>query len=146
MTMQIPALEDFRKTNGPTYGRPWSVDPAGADFTLTIPDIDVLFEDDDAWKPHPESYQMALRVMEELDGIKRKAAEYLAAIVDAERHWMTGESYFNHVDCNARDERVTVAMSWEADIYAEWSVTFAWRAREDGTFEYRPIGMGFRNR
>ena len=45
-----------------------------------------------------------------------------------------------------RAERVTVAMTWEADIYAEWSVTFVWREREDGALEYRPISMGFRTR
>lgn len=144
--MQIPALEDFRKTNGPTYGRPWHVNPAGAGFTLLIPDIDVLFEDDDAWKPHPESYEMAVRVMAELEGIKRKAAEYLAGIVDAERHWMRGEAYFNEVVCDARNERLTVAMSWDADIYAEWSVTFVCRERDGGVLEYHPFSMGFRNR
>lgn len=114
--MKIPAYEDFRKQNGTTYGRPWHVNLPDADFTLSIPDIDVLFEDDDAWKPHPESYQMALRVLGELDGIKQKAAEYLAGIVDADRHWMRGESYFNHVDCDARSEQVRIAMTWEADI------------------------------
>lgn len=145
--MQIPAFEDFRKSGGPTYGRPWHANPAGADFTLTIPDIDVLFEDDDAWKPHPESYEMALRVLGELDEIKRKAAEYLAGIVDAERHWMRGESYFNHVDCDARTGQVRIAMTWEADFYVEWSVTFVRREREDGAApEYHPFAMGFRNR
>jgi hypothetical protein len=145
--MQIPAIDDFRKVNGPTYGRPWHVNLADADFTLTIPDIDVLFEDDDAWKPHPESYEMALRVLRELDGIKQKAAEYLAGIVDADRHWMRGESYFNQMDCDARTGQVRIAMTWEADIYAEWSVTLVWREREDGSApEYRPIAMGYRNR
>jgi hypothetical protein len=144
--MQIPAFEDFRKGSGPTYGRSWHVDPTGADFTLVIPDADVLLEDDDAWQPHEASYRMALRVLENLDGLKQKAAEYLAGVVDAARHGMHGEVNFNNVLCDARAERVTVSMVWETNIYAEWTVTFAWLEHGDGRLrEYRPVGMAFRN-
>jgi hypothetical protein len=65
------------------------------------------------------------------------------------RGWfgMHGESYFNHVVCDAWEKKVTVAMSWEADIYSEWSVTFIWPDWDGGDGRgYHAIGMGFRSR
>jgi hypothetical protein len=147
--MQIPAFDAFRKERDVLYGRPWSIDPAGASFTLTIPDADVVFEDedDDGLRPDEPSYRMALRVLGQLDGFREKAAEYLARIVDARRFGMHGASYFNHVACDARAKTVTVAMAWETDIYSEWSVTFVWPEWEsEASRGYHAIGMGYRSR
>ena len=148
--MQIPALDDFRRLPGPAYGRPWHANLPDADFTLLIPDGaeggEAPLEDDDARRPHEASYRMALRVLENLDELKQKAAEYLAGVVDADRHGMHGEVNVNEVACDARVERVTVSLVWETNLYAEWTVTFAWRRHEaGGRREHRPVGMSFRN-
>lgn len=144
--MQVPAFDAFRKLGGPAYGRPWHANLADPQLTVIIPDADVLVEDDDAWQPHEESYRMALRVLEDLDGFKQKAAEYLASVVDARRHGMHGECNCSEVACDARAERVTLSLVWETNLYAEWTVTFEWREGGDGNPRaYRPVGMAFRN-
>jgi hypothetical protein len=51
------------------------------------------------------------------------------------------------VQCDTRAEKVTLSMSWETNIYAEWSVTFFWREREEGVPRWCwPTGFAFRNR
>ncbi len=143
--MQKPAFGDFLKESGTTYGRPWHANLADEGCTLTLPDGGVLLEDD-AWRPDEASYRMLLRVLDELEGLTRAAAGYLAAVVDPVRHGMQGTPYLNHLACDARAERVTLAMTWETKVYAEYSVTFAWRVGADGGApEYRPLAMGFRN-
>ena len=146
--MQIPAFHEFRKESAPVYGKPWSIDPGGASFTLTLPDADVLFDDDeDGAQPHEPSYRMALMVLDRLDAFRDRAAEYLAGVVDAARFGMHGESYFNHVVCDARERKVTVAMTWETDIYSEWSVTFIWPDWDgDDARGCHAIGMAYRSR
>jgi hypothetical protein len=145
--MQIPAIGEFRKEAGPVYGRPWSVDPAGAGFTLTIPPWQVLFDHEDDCQPDEPSYQLALQVIADLDVVRDKAVEYLAAIVDAGRWGMHGGTYFNHVACDAHARQVTVALSWENNVYAEWTVTFVVSVREGATaYEYHPFRMGYRSR
>jgi hypothetical protein len=142
--MQIPALDAFRKQSGPAYGLPWSVDPAGVDFTLTIPDGDPEDEDGE-WRPHEPSYRLALLVLSELEPLKQKAVDYLAGIVDAGKAGMTGESYVHQVICDARAETVTIEIVWDVNVYAVWSVTFFWREREEGIPRWCwPNGMALR--
>lgn len=144
--MQKPAFHDFIKERGATYGRPWHVNLSSEDLTVTVPDGGLLLEDDDAWQPDEASYRMAMRALDDLDVLKRKAAAYLADVVDPHRHGMHGESFVNHLACDARTERVTVALTWETNIYAEYSVTFAWREGADGGAPgYTALEMGFRN-
>ena len=144
--MLTPAFEDFRKLDGPAYGRPWHANLAAPQLTVIIPDADVLVEDDDAWQPDEASYRMALRVLEKLDWLMQEAAEYLAGVVDAARHGLHGEANFTEVVCDSRAGRVAVSLVWETNLYAEWTVTFDWREHEDGSLrEYRPVGMAFRN-
>jgi hypothetical protein len=146
MSIQIPALADFRKERKPVYGRPWHVDPAGADFTLTIPPWSELFDEEEDCAPHEESYQLALQVIVDLDVVRDKAVEYLAGVVDAKRWGMHGGTYFNHIVCDAWKKEVTVALSWDNNIYVEWTVTFTLRTPEGATsHEYQPYTMSYRN-
>jgi hypothetical protein len=139
--MQIPALEDFQQHPGTAYGPSFWADPRGADFTLTIP------EGDEMWTPHEPSYQLALRALPELEAMTAKAVDYLGRFVDFARVGIAGEPYLNQVACDARAERVTLSMSWDSDIYSEWSFTFTWQHRGDGVPRWPwPIGFAFRNR
>lgn len=146
--MQIPAFSEFRKETETIYGRPWSIDPGGASFTLTLPDADAVLDDNDEYgQPHEPSYRMALLVLDRLDAFREKAAEYLAHVVDAKRWGMHGGSYFNHVVCDARQGTVTVAMSWDNNIYAEWTVAFAWPEWESPNSRgFHAFRMGYRSR
>jgi hypothetical protein len=139
--MEIPSLDSFRQQDGTAYGPPFSVDPAGADFTLTIP------EGDETWTPHEPSYQLALRVLPELEAMTAKAVDYLGRFVDFARIGLAGEPWINQVECDARAGRVTLSLTWETDIHGEWSFTFPWRERDDGVPRWPwPTGFAFRSR
>lgn len=144
--IQIPELEAFRHQDGVPPAQPWWADPAGADFTLLIPDAWPDGEDEFG-EPHAPSYQLALRVLPELPSLTEQAVEYLGAIVDAEKVRIDGHPYLNEVMCDARNERVTLRMSWEHDVYALWTVHFFWRDHDDGSpRRVWPHGMEFRGR
>jgi hypothetical protein len=144
--VQIPPLADFRKETELVYGNPWSVYLKEDGFSLTIPPWSILLDDEEDCAPHEESYQLALQVIADLDVVRDKAVEYLAGVVDAKRWGMHGGTYFSHIVCDAWKKEVTVALSWENNIYAEWTVTFTLRKPEGATtHEYRPYRMGYRN-
>lgn len=136
--MQIPPIDGFRQEEGVVYDLPWSVDPQGASFTLTIPNAD------EGWEPHEPSYRMAANVLAELDTLTETSVEYLRRIVDFGRMGISGlPSSLLHVQVDARAETVTISMAWDADIYAEWMVTFFWR---EGMAHRWPNGMALRSR
>ena len=139
--MEIPPIEAFRQHDGTAYGPPFSVDPKGADFTLTIPEGDTM------WEPHEASYRMAQLVLAELEALTKTAVHYLSGGIDFADWGITGEPYLNQVQCDARAEKITLSMSWETNIHNEWSVTFFWREREDDVPRWCwPTGFAFRNR
>ena len=139
--MEIPPLDRFRQQPGTAYGPPFSVDPQGAGFTLAIP------EGDETWTPHEPSYRLALLVLPELEAMTANAVEHLGRFVDFARVGIAGEPYLNHVECDARASKVTLSMSWETDVYGEWSFTFPWQQRDDGVPRWPwPTGFAFRNR
>jgi hypothetical protein len=139
--MRIPSIEEFRQREGTACGPPFWVDPGGADFTLTIP------EGDTTWEPHEPSYRLALLVLGDLEALTKAAVDYLDGGIDFASYGIRGEPYLNHVECDARAETITLSMSWDADIYAEWSVTFFRREREEGIPRWcRPTGFAFRSR
>jgi hypothetical protein len=136
--MQLPPIDTFRQADGVAHGPPFSIDPEGCDFTLTIPEGDVMFE------PHEPSYRMAMDVLDELDPLTEASVEYLRRIVDFGRMGISGPpSSLLHVQVDARAEKVTISMVWDADTYAEWMVTFFWR---DGMAHRWPNGMALRSR
>jgi hypothetical protein len=142
--MQIPSLDDFRHQSGVPPALPWWVDVRDADFTLMIPDSWPEGDDDG---PHQPSYQQALQVLGELDTLTRKAVEYVRGIVDTSKVAVAGEPSLNEVFCDARNQRVTLRMVFDADIYALWSVTFSWREVEDGAQRFPwPVAMEYRSR
>lgn len=144
--MLIPSLEEFKHQDGTPPAMPWWVDVKAADFTLTIPDSWPEGEDDFG-EPHEPSYRLALLVLPELESLTRQAVEYLARIVDFGKVGIMGDPYLVHVECDARKETVEVAMAWETDVYALWSVTFFWRERPDGTPRWVwPKAMSFSSR
>jgi len=142
--MKIPAIDDFRLEPGPGYGPAWTLDPEGTTFTLRLPPGEIydFFEDDPA--PHEPSYQLALVVLARLEELTRQAVDYLGLVVDAGRKGMFGEPSLTLVQCDAREGRVKLEMSWDADIYSAWSVSFAWHGEPPGRAS--PFTMGFRSR
>ena len=142
----IPPIEEFHHQSGVAYGLPWSVDPQGAEFTLTLPDGDPE-EENGEWLPHRGSYEMALRVLPELGSLKERALHFLGRIVDFEKLSLDGDPYVTHVFCDARAERVTVELGWTDELSVRLGVTFFWRTR---TLDQMPdwcwpIEMSFRN-
>lgn len=143
----IPPIEEFHHHDGGVaYGLPWSVDPKGADFTLTLPDGDPD-EEQGEWLPHRGSYEMALRVLPELESLKHQALQFLGKIVDFGKLALDGEPYVSHVTCDARAERVTVELAWTDELYVRLGVTFFWRDRNLGQMPHWcwPVEMSFRN-
>ncbi|HET7462178.1 MAG TPA: hypothetical protein VFJ82_13055 [Longimicrobium sp.] len=144
--MQLPALDDFKHQSGVPPALPWWVDVKDADFTLMIPDS-WPDGDDDFGEPHQPSYSLALRVLPELEPLTRQAVEYLRRIVDRAKVSIDGPPVLNEVTCDARNERVTLRMFWEADVYSLWSVHFFWRDHDDGSPRWvSPNGMEYRSR
>ena len=145
--MQLPPLAGFRKETASVYGKPWSMYLKEHGFSLTLPPWSILLDDEDECAPHEESYRLALRVMDDLEVVREKAVRYLAQVVDPNRWGMHGAPYFNHVTCDAHENRVVVAMSWDSDIYSEWSVTFVVRTPAGAAaHEYHPRSMGYTTR
>ncbi len=137
--MEIPTLDSFHPHPGTAHGPSWWVDPAGAEFTLTIPGGDT------AGEPHEPSYRLALVVLAELEALTRTAVEYLARGIDFADWRMTGEPELNTIECDARAETVTLWMSWESKFHGEWSVTFYWRERDGVPRCCWPQGFAFRH-
>jgi hypothetical protein len=142
--MLIPLIERFRQDAG-RYGATWSADPEGADLTLMLPDGEPVWEDG-GWdaRPHEPSYQMALAVVQEVDGLKDEAVEFLARIVDFEKLAMEGEPFVIGIHCDARTGKVIVELEWTKELYCRFSVTFSWRMNHPQLPDHRTaVGMAF---
>jgi len=76
-----------------------------------------------------------------------KAVDYLGRFVDFARVGIAGEPWISQVECDARTGKVTLSLTWETDVYGEWSFTFSWQERDDGVPRWPwPTGFAFRNR
>lgn len=138
--MQIPPIEDFRRQSGPVHGPPWTADPAGSSVSLVLPDGGD--EDGDGeWRPHRASHALACAIAGELDALSAQAAESLRGMVDPASRRVAGAPSLVSVRCDAREGRVTLEMTFDADAYALWTVTFAVR---DGSPQRWPVAMGVR--
>lgn len=144
--MQIPSIEQFREDNSHQYGHVWWADPQGAELTLMLPDGEPV-EVDGWWesRPHPPSYELAMRVLPELELLKDKAVAFLARIVNFDTLALDGEPYVAAVHCNAHTEKVIVELGWTDETYVRFSVTFSWRAHPELTYTALPVRMAFWN-
>ncbi|HEX2203328.1 MAG TPA: hypothetical protein VHG91_08520 [Longimicrobium sp.] len=134
-----PAMDDFQQPPGTWYGPDWEVDPDGAAYTLRIPD------GDGDWMPHAPSYEMAVRVLPELEWLKEKGIEYLGGKVDLDRAGYRGTVEIVDVHCDQRRQRITVEMEWESQLYGAWTVVFSWRDLSERNSCW-PVGLSFRTR
>lgn len=144
--MQIPPIEQFREDNSYEYGHIWFVDPEGVNFTLMLPDGEPV-EVDGWWesRPHGPSYELALRVLPELELLKDKAVAFLARIVNFDALALDGEPYVNGVHCNAAHDKVIVELGWTDEVYVRFSVTFSWRPHPEVVYTALPVRMTFWN-
>ncbi|HEX6042561.1 hypothetical protein [Longimicrobium sp.] len=144
--MQIPLIEQFREFDSHEYGHVWGMDPEGADFTLMLPDGEPV-EVDGWWesRPHPPSYELALRVLPELERLKDKAVAFLARIVNFDTLALDGEPYVSGLHCNARTDKVVVELGWTEETYVVFSVTFSWRPHPELVYTALPVRMAFWN-
>jgi hypothetical protein len=144
--MQIPPIERFREESSHEYGHVWWTDPEGAHFTLMLPDGEPV-QEDGGWesRPHEPSYQLAVRVLPEIESLKDAAVAFLARIVNFDTLALDGDPYVNAVHCNARTEKVIVELGWTEETYVRFSVTFNWRPHPELSHTALPVRMAFWN-
>lgn len=144
--MQIPPVEQFREYSSHEYGHVWSVDPEGVDFTLMLPDGEPV-QEDGGWesRPHQPSYELATRVLPEMESLKDAAVAFLARIVNFDTLALDGDPYVNAVHCDAKTDKVVVELGWTDETYVCFSVTFSWRPHPDLVYTALPIRMAFWN-
>ena len=144
--MQIPPIERFREESSYEYGHVWYADPQGVDYTLMLPDGEPQMEDG-GWesRPHTPSYELASRVLPEVETLKEKAVAFLARIVNFDTLELEGEPYVSLIHCNAKTDKVILELGWTGETYVRFSVTFSWRPHPELTYTALPVRMAFWN-
>jgi hypothetical protein len=149
--MQIPPICQFREESSHEYGHVWWADPEGAAFTLMLPDGEPVMEDG-GWesRPHEPSYQLAARVLPEVDALKERGVAFLARIVNFDTLALEGDPYVSAIRCDADagkvdQGKVVMELGWTDEVYVRFSVTFSWRPHPELSYTALPVRMAFWN-